>query len=72
MQIQFTRTNIESINLDDSDIRAIIPNLDELEFEEIQELLIRYFWNKDLDETHGLAQWGEEYDVSNVTGLDLF
>lgn len=72
MKITFTRQTVETINLDDHEIREIIPNLDELEFEEVKEELIKYFWNKDLEEAHGLAQWGEGHEVVDVTDLNIF
>ena len=66
MKVTFTRVNTEQIVLEDSDLREIIPNLNELDFDEIEEVLNKYLYNKDLEENYGLSMWGEKTIVKEI------
>lgn len=66
MHIRFTRIQTESVDLDAKTLLEIIPNIRELDDEEIEKQLICYFWNKDLEETIGLSEWGETHKFIKI------
>ena len=62
MKLIFTREITEIISIEDELLREIIPDVDDLEFEEIEEYLNKYFYNKDLD-NYDLIEYNEETSI---------
>ena len=63
MRLKFTRIITESIEIEDELLREIIPDVDDLEFEEVEEYLNKYFYNKDLD-NYDLIEYLENTEIT--------